>query len=183
MSYLAVLQAHYRPAGDTGRADTTELAPAAAVYLPIVRKGESQKGQPPPKLLDAELSDEWIVHRARGVLNQDWLEQLDRTTKPGMRSAHFGFGINNNGSIRDANRSPVVTDAQMTALLEHCRTRLAELGGRIAAGDIAVSPYELNGQSPCDYCEFLSLCRFDPLSDNCRTLANYDKAEVLRRIT
>jgi ATP-dependent helicase/nuclease subunit B len=56
------------------------------------------------------------------------------------------------------------------------------LAGRILSGEIAVQPYLLKGQRPCDFCDYRSVCRFDQVIQEYRYVEKMDKARVLERI-
>ena len=56
--------------------------------------------------------------------------------------------------------------------------KIAELGVRMMHGEISVNPYELNGRTPCEYCEYRSVCGFDEKIDgfSFRRLEKSDQA-------
>jgi len=176
ITYLHVLQENYYP-------DKTKItAPAAALYLPVLRSGESKKEPPPREVLAGEKNAEELAHRAAGLYNIQWLNELDHTVAPGKYSAYFSFGIKKDGSIKNAKTSGVITPGEMSALLDYGRKKLIDLASRILDGDIAVSPYRYKQETPCDHCPFASLCRFDPASQSYRVLSDMTKPDVLTRI-
>lgn len=47
-------------------------------------------------------------------------------------------------------------------LREHVERVLIEIGEEIISGNVAISPYRYKGKSPCQYCIYHPICRFDP---------------------
>jgi len=62
----------------------------------------------------------------------------------------------------------------MRALLAFTGLRLADITSEMAAGRIDISPYRTHGstETACRFCDYRSLCRFDPgAGDTYRRLA------------
>lgn len=47
-------------------------------------------------------------------------------------------------------------------LRRHVEKILSEIGEEIIAGNVKIAPYRYKGKSPCLYCLYSSVCRFDP---------------------
>ena len=179
LSYLLVVSEQY-PFERSGAP-----LPVAALYLPVMRRGQSQSGAPPDHVLQSIQSDEAEAdrpHKAVGVINGDWVGDLDQTQNGPGWSKYFGMYINKDGSAYTASNRTVVSSDEMSALLKHCRGKLGELAGELAGGTIEVAPYRLNRQSPCTVCEFRSLCRFDPRGETYRILPDLDRDGVLAKM-
>lgn len=69
-------------------------------------------------------------------------------------------------------------------LLDLAKRRIVEIAESISEGDIAVRPLLLGSLSPCRYCPYHGVCRFDvQLGDNTYdTTANLSKEELLKRM-
>ena len=176
ISYLLILQENYHdPSGKGCQA-------VAALYLPIKRIGKTQSQPPPPELLQAEKQDSQdVAHKAAGIIDGTWYENLDRTAAPKMRSRYYSFYVNKDGSVFNYSSSSVVKPKEMLVLQSHCREILAELGRKIVSGDISVAPYRMGEkETPCAHCDFNSFCRFDPRQDRYRQLGSYKKEQVLK---
>ena len=66
-------------------------------------------------------------------------------------------------------RSPVLTLDQMEALFAVTRKNLAALYEKIKSGSIPIRPVRMGkGSSPCQWCLYKSICRFDPKLPGCR---------------
>ncbi|MBN2375963.1 MAG: exodeoxyribonuclease V subunit gamma [Sedimentisphaerales bacterium] len=179
ISYLLILQENYQhPSGQVCQA-------VAALYLPIKRVGKAQSQPPPPELLQAEKQDSQdvadIAHKAKGIIDGSWHENLDRTAAPKDTSRFYDFYVNKEGSVFNSRSSSVVKPEEMSALQSHCQEILAELGRKIVSGDISVAPYRLGEkETPCGHCDFKSFCRFDPRQDHYHQLGSYKKEQVLK---
>ena len=178
LSYLLALQTNYQPD------EQTLIEPAGALYWAIQPIGETKTSAPPPEVMDSHISrQDYKPNKATGLMSQSWLGNFDSNAGPGDNSSYFSFGFNKNGSIRYADKSPVVEPQEMSDILDYCRRLLGELAERILEGDIAVSPYRCGANEvPCEHCEFSSFCRFDPSVEPYRQLPLYEKQEVLDRI-
>ncbi len=92
------------------------------------------------------------------------------------------IGRNKDGSL---NRySKVLEPEEFYAMLNYTKKKEAELKYRIFAGEAAANPYELDGNTGCDYCAYRDICGFDPRLDGYefRTLEKYSKEEAIRRM-
>jgi len=177
ISYLLVILENYRP--ENGQS----LTPVAVLYLPINLSGRSRNELPPMPILESQFLDQPPIYKATGLIDGDWIKQLDHSVRPKQYSKYFNFYINKDGSVYNSKSVSVVTSDQFGALLDHCRRKLIDLADAVAHGNIAVSPYSLGlNDTPCAHCEFKSLCRFDFSTDPYRQLENYNKNEVLEKI-
>jgi len=180
ISYLLVLQTHYRPG------DGEQPEPAAALFLPIHRPGQSHPEPPGENVLDwakSLRSDDSRPHKATGLIGGAWIADLDHTVKSKEWSQFYSFYINKDNSVYIPSNSAVVTPKQMSALIEHCRKTLARLATEITDGKIEVSPYRLGKKdTPCSRCDYHSLCRFDFNSESYNELPSMSKQDVLDQI-
>jgi ATP-dependent helicase/nuclease subunit B len=76
--------------------------------------------------------------------------------------------------------SPAPTNSrQLLRFVEH---KIAQLADQIIAGDIGVTPYRIARQSPCEWCDFRSVCRFDVSVNHYHHMAAMKRTEVLDRV-
>jgi len=61
-----------------------------------------------------------------------------------------------------------MSDEEFTELQKAVDEKVEELCGRLAGGDIDISPMVTKGGTACQYCEYKSICRFDLGFDGCR---------------
>lgn len=57
--------------------------------------------------------------------------------------------------------SLLATKTEYHAILDFATKRAAQIGEEMKAGTFAPSPYRSQGKTPCDYCNFASICRYD----------------------
>jgi ATP-dependent helicase/nuclease subunit B len=55
-------------------------------------------------------------------------------------------------------------------LLDRTVENLRRLGSDIFSGKIAPDPYRKGSETACDYCDYASVCRFDPWTQPFRAL-------------
>jgi ATP-dependent helicase/nuclease subunit B len=179
ISYLLVMQNHYQVP------DASGVHPAAALYLPILPKSITQSDHPPDEVLDTLSQTEPSVTPAKalGVLDKDWISALDNSIKPGSTSRFYDIRIKKDGSLGNTRTNSVVSACELQSLLTHCRHTLTDQAQQIIAGNIAVTPYRLGDkETPCTYCPFKALCRFDPTRDPYRQLPKLTKIQVLESL-
>jgi ATP-dependent helicase/nuclease subunit B len=59
-------------------------------------------------------------------------------------------------------RSSTITEEAMNKTLDFVGEKARKLGAKIYKGHIHINPYSYEGKTACDYCQFKSVCRFDP---------------------
>ena len=68
--------------------------------------------------------------------------------------------------------------------LEYAKEKVQELKQQMEEGHAEAAPYELGGNTGCDYCAYHAVCGFDPRLDGYgfRRLEKYSKEEAIQRI-
>jgi len=61
-----------------------------------------------------------------------------------------------------AKTSKVVPPDAMQDLRRFVRKKHQEAGESILSGDTSIRPFKLKNKTACDYCQFKSVCQFDP---------------------
>ena len=85
------------------------------------------------------------------------IADMDRNYRDG--SAFLPVKMNKNGSIRI--NSSVATMQQFRVLSDYVKGTLRQIGDSILHGKIDIAPYKNGEQSPCSYCAYKSVCKFD----------------------
>lgn len=164
--------------GQTWLADVDDARFAGLLYLPI---GEPVVGADGP--IDADEADRrrHTAYRADGWLLDD----------PSALSAMDDSGVfdllpvNMTQQGRPDKRSRVLGEDDFRRLLDHLGSQLRTLGERMLAGAIAPVPTRHRNRTPCEHCEYRSVCQFDPRLPGNRyrdleTMRNPSVLETLR---
>ncbi|MDX9871806.1 MAG: helicase-exonuclease AddAB subunit AddB [Clostridia bacterium] len=79
----------------------------------------------------------------------------------------------------------LLTAEEFAQLSGYVEKVLQEIGAEIMAGNVTISPYRFKGLSPCRYCPYHPVCRFDPASpgESYRDLPLKEPKEVWQAIT
>ena len=90
--------------------------------------------------------------------------------------------FNQDGSVSKTANALELTEMQ--ALLRHAQTTAAALADRIRQGEMQASPAQIDQWSPCEYCQYASVCGLDPRLPGCekRTLPAMSREELMGRL-
>ena len=121
------------------------------------------------------------AHRPRGVLDVGNMDVLETGYQGGTST---GFNVRTKGgAIQYEDRSDATGSGDFNALLEHTRYKLGDLADRILNGEVAVAPYRLGTFSPCSWCPFRSVCRYQFGQSGLRFLPALKRSDVFARLT
>ncbi len=117
-------------------------------------------------------------HYPRGLIDFDSVQALEAGFSSGKAECHQ-VEIKKAGGISRRNTSDAATHHEFNALLDRTRRELGRLADGILDGDIRVAPYRLKSFSPCSWCAYRSVCRFEFDRDDVRHLHPMGKDQVL----
>ncbi len=127
-------------------------------------------------------------HRPRGILRADAIEQLDEHCPAEGRSSLYSVffkksdGESSRGDVGHIDSSDAAEAESFDALLAATRAKLGDLADRVLDGDIDVAPYRLKNTSPCTWCAFGAVCRFEYGQEGMRFLEALKRSEVFQLI-
>lgn len=107
---------------------------------------------------DEEIENNRIkLGRMSGLVNSDdeCLELLDHRTGNAVPVSY------NKDNELSASNAHVVTGDDLKAISVYTRDKMIELGNKIVHGQIDMKPQKGELSSPCNYCDYLSICRFE----------------------
>ena len=165
---LAVRDSNYE-----SRVTSHELRIAGAFYMPVeVSPTAATLGELPGKTRR-------FNYKAKGIFNGEFFQQLDSSNS----NKFYNFLVTKNGDQygRD-NTSGALRPADFEKVLRFTEQKIIQLAEEILSGKIDVKPYRLSGKSPCSYCEYKSLCRFDWQINDYNHLESLNKLQVLEDI-
>lgn len=62
--------------------------------------------------------------------------------------------------------SSVLDEEEIHYLIKHVRNLIIEIAGEILRGNIKIEPCKVEDKTPCQYCQFSSICQFDKNLEN-----------------
>ncbi len=148
---------------------------AGAFYMPIEIS--------PMKTTLGELSgrSDSFDYKAKGIFDGEFYRQLDGQTDSGW-SRFYNFSITaKDGQYGNYARSGALKPKDFEAVLRFAEQRTIQLAQEIVSGKIDVSPYRLGQVSPCSYCKYKPVCRFDWQINDYNFLESQSKSHVLEK--
>jgi ATP-dependent helicase/DNAse subunit B len=119
---------------------------------------------------------EKFAYKAKGIFNGELFHQLDRSDS----NRFYNFFVTKKGDQYGKNNiSGALEPADFEKVLKFAEKKIIESSGQILSGEIDVRPYRLSGKSPCSYCKYLSVCRFDWQINDYNPLISLGKKRVL----
>ncbi len=120
-------------------------------------------------------------YKAKGIFNGEFAQHLDKQASKDSRFYNFyvtkdgrPYGIyENRGALRPADFGKV---------LKFTEKKIIQLVGEILSGRIDVWPYRLNGKSPCSFCKYKSVCRFDWQINDYNFLESLNKIQCVEKM-
>ncbi|WP_294156693.1 helicase-exonuclease AddAB subunit AddB [uncultured Selenomonas sp.] len=137
-----------------------EMLPAGILYCLVRNKwwnfSEKMSTEDMLKKIDQKLRmPGWVL------LDPEVVEALDASGR------FFHVNFKKDGSPCDNQRPKVKTLKEFEALMRYIELMLRRTGDRILAGDIAAAPYQEGKTTACKFCDYASVCGFDPVLDGC----------------
>ncbi|MCR5608096.1 MAG: PD-(D/E)XK nuclease family protein, partial [Lachnospiraceae bacterium] len=143
-----------------------EIVPAGVFYYtiddPMINKEELKGG--------IEEIDEQRLKKLgmRGIVNSDirvlknidkMLVGTDGTFNSKYSSDIIKASVDASGNLKAS--GDVINPENFEALRNKAREIMADKTEQMYDGNIKANPYKYKGKTPCDYCKFRSICKFD----------------------
>lgn len=132
------------------------LLPGGVLYFRLDDPIIKAKGEMEDEEIDREIMKKL---KMKGLLlaDKDIIKEMDKDIDG--NSNIIPARINKDGTL---GKSSAASMEQFDSLRGHVRGKLVELCQEMAHGNIAITPYKKNGHTPCEYCKFSPVCKFDP---------------------
>jgi len=148
---------------------------AGAFYVPIEAAGTTVS----PDAVEAKR--ETFAYKAKGVFDGDFAAALDGTACG--RSGYYNFAYDKEGQPYSYyGNSGALRPEDFETLLAYGRRKIGELAAGVKSGLIAAEPYRIGKTSPCGYCDYQSVCRFDWQINDYRVLTAVNKGEAIEKM-
>ena len=120
-----------------------------------------------------------FYYKAKGIFNGDFFRQLDSASS----NKFYNFHVTKDGSQYGYdNISGALRPPDFEKVLHFTQTQIVRLAEEILSGKIGIRPYRLSGNSPCSYCKYRSLCRFDWQINDYNALIPLNKLSALEKM-
>lgn len=140
------------------------------IYDPVIEESDEKR-------LEQKRIEE---SRLTGLVNQDEksLELMDKKT--GLVTP---VRYKKDGDL-DSRNQYLVTTEELHQISEFVRNKMIEIGKDISCGQIDINPEKGEINSPCNVCDYKSVCRFEPGlgGDHYRVSSHMDKKEAKKHI-
>ena len=117
-------------------------------------------------------------YKAKGIFNGEFAQHLDGQA---FRDSRFyNFYVTKDGAPYGSygNRG-ALKPTDFRKVLEFTQMKVVRLAQEILAGKIDARPYRIGTVSPCSYCKYKSVCRFDWQINDYNPLVSVGKTAVL----
>lgn len=133
----------------------SDLLPTALMYIYLVGDVQQVSQVPPGGIPPFSPKD-----NTSGYLSSDGgsLKLLD--SEVGTEDSFLKAKFNKDGTIRKS--VSILTEEEFDALLTIVKNKIISLYQNMCDGNIALRPVKYKDSTPCDYCPYRSVCRFDP---------------------
>jgi ATP-dependent helicase/nuclease subunit B len=153
------------------------MTPAGAFFLPI----NTGIASAVPSDID---TIETAFNKAKGLFDGRFFEALDTNAAvSGGRSEFFNFYVNKEGEPYSYYKtSGVLKPEDFQALLDHTERCVKKLIADLTDGCIRITPYRIGTNSPCSWCDYRAVCRFDWQINDYNFLENVGKEKALEKM-
>jgi ATP-dependent helicase/nuclease subunit B len=154
-----------------------KMTPAGAFFLPI----DSGSSSAALSGLDAA---EAGFNKAKGLFDGSFFDAIDTgAAASGGWSGYYNFYVNKDGEPYSYyNSSGALPPEDFQSLLNYTEQRIKKLMTDLSAGCIAITPYRIGTSSPCTWCDYRALCRFDWQINDYNILETVNKEEAIEKM-
>ncbi|MCK5564213.1 MAG: exodeoxyribonuclease V subunit gamma [Planctomycetes bacterium] len=153
-----------------------------AIYL-LALKGADVNGQRIEEVagafylpIEANADGEKFVHKAKGLFDGKFADSLDSDAGSGWNK-YYNFYNSKDGPYGNYRTSGALRPGSLEDVLAFTTKRVIGLAKQILGDTIKVSPYRLGKNSPCGYCDYRAVCRFDWQVNSYNVLTKLDSKE------
>jgi len=162
-AYLNVLRRANHPEPVFG---VSRVIPAGVFFVNL--RGQYAGGSNRNQVLVAQADAQKQAYLHEGRFDLAALRKLDK--RDTLNGDQFSYRLRQSDAQPvKGSQAPMPSD-QFTAFLDRSEELLREMGRRIFAGDAKVAPYRKGQDTPCDKCDYQSICRIDPWTHHYRGL-------------
>lgn len=111
------------------------------------------------------------------------IKKMDNQIEQTGTSTVIPAGIKKDGEI-SSRTTNAITKEQFQYLQKYVDKTIKQISEQILDGNIDIKPYynTKNKQTPCEYCKYKSICRFEENASCGRYISNLNKESILEII-
>lgn len=146
------------------------LKPIASFFVPLtLRRVKGVDAREPG-------SDEFYQQLTpRGVLDAAAIGELDVDAE--KESRWYPYARKQDNALKAGTDALEHEDFEL--LLKYVEHKIGQMADELATGRIAPHPYQQGAESPCEHCDFTSLCPFDRVTGQYRRIPKMKREDVL----
>ena len=149
---------------------------AGAFYLPV------EVGPQRATLDEISKKTDTFNYKAKGIFNGRFFQLLDSAASSGWSKFYSFRFTSRDEQYGNYSISAALRPDHFEKVLRFTEQKILKLVQEILSGEIDIRPYRLSGKSPCSYCEYNSVCRFDWQINDYNPLISLGKTEVLEKM-
>lgn len=157
-----------------------KATPAGILYFHVHHAMLAEEG----RLQDDEIEEKLFKqYKMNGLIRaEEEVARLMDTTLDTGRSDIVPIGLKKDGSFYAG--SKIADDQSFQLLQQHMHQLIERAGIQITTGDVALNPYENSKGNACTFCDFKSVCQFDPIlaENNFRRLQPLKEDEIFNKL-
>jgi len=156
-------------------AGAAHFIPVGAFYIPV---------EVGPKTLALDMAEKeaaTFARKASGLFDGQFSQILDRLAEKDSR--FYNFYVTKDGEPYGSygNRGALRPD-HFAMVLEVAKGMIVKMSEDILSGTISITPYRLGRKSPCSYCDYRAVCRFDWQINDYNILPSLSKTDALEEM-
>lgn len=159
-----------------------EVLPAGVLYYSLIDPILKQDKKMDKEQIEEEMKKKFKMN---GLILADVnvVKKMDKTLDSGASSVIPAY-LDKEGNISQT-KSNTLTKEQFEDLRRHTNRIIKQIAKEMLSGNIKIQPYyqKKTGKTPCEYCNYQSICHFK--EDNChsyRYITNDKKEDILEKI-
>jgi ATP-dependent helicase/nuclease subunit B len=156
-----------------------EVIPAGMTYY--------QMKDPLVKIDDGMITDERLEAeilkklRPKGLILED--EQVIRMFDQNIQGASKTVPVSLT-SKGISSRSSTIKAEDLDTVFDYVSHKIACISRKMIEGEVRIQPTHYEGKTPCEYCKYRSVCRFDPTinQENYRHITKMESEDILDKM-
>jgi len=135
------------------------FSPSGILYMGLIDNKATSKINPTDEEIKQEIRKKF---RMNGIVlaNVDVVKMMDTTLDTGT-SDIIPVSLKQDGTISES-KSSIMKEKEFEELQKRVSETIKQIGKEILSGNIDIKPYNYKNQTGCDYCEYKSICMFNP---------------------